>query len=213
MLHHIQRNVLDKLAKADSLLYSEIKPNELDGNVFGYHLKSLLRDNFVTKNDDGRYSLLKAGREYIVHRYEDPGLSAHSILLIVIQNGDKYLLRTRHIQPMLDYSGFIHGEPSPGTTVVEAAQRRLYDKSGLNTPLTVKGSCLIAQRVDDELQSYSQAIILYGLTDQRDIKVSDYTGKNFWARLDEVESLLPSCHDIISMINDGQSWFEKSYSL
>ena len=213
MLHHIQRGVLNKLATASNLLYSEIKPNELDGNVFGYHLKSLMRDGYVTKKSDGSYSLLPKGREYIVRRYEDPLKSAHSILLIVVRNGENFLLRRRAIQPMLGCVGFIHGEPEPNLTVVEAAKLRILEKTGLNLTPTVKGSALITQFIEGEIQSYSHAIILYAETDQTEIKATDETGENFWSSLEGVNNILPSCHDIIDMIERGDSWLEKSYQL
>lgn len=214
MIHHIQRSVLDKLATSDKLLYSEIKPSDMDGNVFGYHLKSLTTGQYIQKNDDGGYSLLSKGRDYIVRRYEDSTRSAHSIFLIVIKNkDDEYLLRKRLVQPLLGYTGFVHGEPDPAKSVTETASQRLLDKTGLDTKLEVKGSALISQYVKGELHSYSHATILYGETDQRDINPADDTGENLWCLMDDAENLLPSCHDIVDMIEGGITWFEKSYNI
>lgn len=214
MLHHIQRSVLDKLATSERLLYSELKPSDMDGNVFGYHLKSLLAGQYIAKSDDGGYCLLSKGRDYIIKRYEDPSRSAHSIFLIVVKNSDdKYLLRKRLVQPMLGHTGFIHGEPDPEKSIIETANERLFDKTGLDIELEIKGSALISQYVDDELHSYSSATILYGETDETDIKITDDTGKNFWSSIDSVENLLPSCHDIIDMIERRSVWFEKSYKM
>src|SRR6476646_2791634 len=112
MLHHIQKSVIDVLASKDPAHYSDLKPADMDGNQFTYHLKQLLSDKLVQKNDDGTYSLTQKGRKYLVHRFEDPVESAHTVFLVVIRHADKVLLRERKVQPLQGYVGFIHGEPS-----------------------------------------------------------------------------------------------------
>lgn len=213
MLHHIRKDILDKLSTAEVRRYSELKPGQLDGNVFGYHLKGLITDGYVTKQADGNYSLSADGRDYIVHRHEDPSQSAHSILLIVVKNGHEYLIRQRSVQPLLGFSGFIHGEPNPDLTVTEAARKRLLDKTGLDLELAIKGSALITQYRSGELQSYSHAVILYGETAETAITKSDATGINSWSTLEDVTKILPSCFNIVDMINSGETWLEKSYDI
>lgn len=214
MLHHIRRSILDMLATTESLRYSELKPKSLDGNVFNYHLKVLIVDKLVKKGEHGDYSLSQAGRNYIVHRYEDSILSTHSIFLIVLKRRSEYLLRRREIQPLIGYAGFIHGEPEIGVDVVHTAKERLCAKTGIkNVSLSVVGSALITQYRAEELQSFSHAIIIYGQT-QDDIKIeSDATGSNFWANLEIAKNLLPSCIDIVKMIDNQQTWLEKSYQI
>lgn len=214
MIHHIRRSVLDKLATAETLRYGELKPKDLDGNVFTYHLKGLMVDNLVTKNDAGDYLLTDAGRDYIVHRYEDSTLSAHSIFLIVLTRGSEYLLRRRDVQPLIGYVGFVHGEPEAGVDVVLTAQERLSAKTGIDgVELSIAGSALISQYRDDELQSFSHAVILTGQTDQ-DIRIEgDDTGANFWSDLTDVQNLLPSCPDIVQMISKNQHHLQETYTL
>lgn len=213
-MHHIRRSILDKLATAEYKRYGELKPKNLDGNVFNYHLKSLIIDSLVHKNEIGYYSLTQTGRDYVVHRHEDSSQNAHSIFLIVLKRRSEYLLRCRDVQPLIGYTGFIHGEPEVGADVIQTAEKRLHTKTGIkNVDLSIAGSALIAQYRANELQSYSHAIIVYGQTGQ-DIEVgSDATGHNFWADLGEVQMLLPSCTDIIQMIDNKQTWLERSYTL
>lgn len=213
VMHHIQRNILNKLAEYSSLRYGELKPKELDGNVFGYHLKRLIADTYVNQDEEGAYRLAAKGRDFIVHRYEKSTHAAHTIYLIVIKNGSSYLMRTRKVQPLLGWAGFIHGEPTPETDVISSAKERLLSKTGLSLELNIIGTALITQIMDDELQSFSHAIILYGETDMIDIADGDSTGINKWSTLDTTHSLLPSCHDIITMIEEGKTWLEKTYYL
>jgi hypothetical protein len=123
-------------------------------------------------------------------------------------------MRRRAVQPLLGYCGFIHGEPEAGVDIVQTATNRLVDKTGIpDVQLAVVGSALITQYQANELQSFSHATILYGQT-ERDITVEDdSTGHNFWARLGSVEKLLPSCADIIEMIDKERTWLERTYML
>ena len=214
MLHHIRRKILDMLATTQSMRYSELKPADLDGNVFNYHLKGLIVDNLVVKSKEGHYSLSRSGRDYIVHRYEDTLSSAHSIFLIVLKRQSEYLLRRRDVQPLIGYEGFVHGEPLAGADIVQTAAKRLYDKTGIiHADLSIAGAALITQYRDHELHSFSHAVVVYGRTNQ-DIQIeNDDTGHNFWANPYSVNNLLPSCIDIIQMIDNNQSWLERSYEL
>jgi hypothetical protein len=214
MMHHIRRSVLDKLAMAESMRYGELKPKDLDGNVFNYHLKGLIVDGLMQKSAAGDYSLTKLGRDYIVHRYENAAQTAHSIFLIVLKRQSEYLLRRRDVQPLIGYAGFVHGEPEAGVDIIETAIKRLHDKTGIkDVHLSVAGSALITQYRGGELQSFSHATIIYGQTEQ-DIEVAqDTTGRNFWAKLDAADRLLPSCNDIIEMIDNKRVWFERTYKL
>ncbi len=214
MIHHIRRSILDKLATADSLRYGQLKPSELDGNVFTYHLKGLITDDFVQKNDVGDYSLTQRGHGYIVRRYEDSREAAHSVFLVVLKNGTDYLLRRRDVQPHLGYTGFVHGEPEAGTPVLQTAVKRIFEKTGIeDVELSVVGSALIAHYHQEELLSYSNALIIYGETDQDMTVERDATGHNFWGQPASVENAFPSCSNIIKMIEDGNVWFERAYEL
>lgn len=213
MLHHIQKTILDTLATAERLRYSEIKPDELDGNVFGYHLKQLLADKMIVKNNAGDYSLAAAGREYIVHRYESRAESAHSIFLVVIKSGENYLLRERLVQPHLGATGFLHGEPRADEPIVETAKKRLFAKTGIIADLHVRASGFISISENGELQSYSHAVVLYGEADSTLAITADTTGRNFFAHIDETENLLPSCMNIIELLERNDPWFELHYTL
>lgn len=207
---------MDTLATAESKRYGQLKPSDLDGNVFGYHLKSLLVDNYVSKTIDGHYTLTSKGKDYIVHRYENPLLQAHSIYLIALSQGDKWLLRERLIQPLIGMSGFVHGEPVPGESILETAQRRLTTKTGITANLRIHSSGLVAIMRGDKLESYSNTIIVVGETSQDITIEKDETGRNYWLSAAELTSknVLPSCNDIVNRItgNDASS-FDLSYKL
>jgi hypothetical protein len=216
MLHHIQRSTLDRLATAQTLRYGELKPQSLDGNVFGYHLKALLRDKYIIRLGTGDYSLTQKGKDYIVHRYENPLLQAHSIFLIALRRGDEWLMRERLVQPLIGMTGFIHGEPLAGETAVETAMQRLTEKTGIVAELRVHSSGLIRIADGDNMESFSHALVLIGETDAELQITEDTTGRNFWLPTSALRggSVLPSSADIADRIITGDtSPFDLSYTL
>lgn len=203
MFHHIQKAVLDTLATAESCRYSELKPATLDGNVFTYHLKQLLTDKYVEKDTEGNYFLTPKGKDYIVHRYEDRLEQAHSIFLIALRHGDAWLLRERKVQPLLGMVGFIHGEPIASEPLLETAKRRLKEKTGLSTDLTLLSSGLIRNMRHNQCESFSHALIIYGELPSSDIEITeDATGRQCWMTTNEMSNaqVQPSCLDIITRI-------------
>ena len=213
MLHHIQKAILDTLASTPTSRYSQIKPDTLDGNVFSYHLKQLITNKYIERTTDGSYQLRRSGRDYIVHRNEDTTLTAHTIFLLVIKAGDQYLIRRRSVQPLIAYSGFVHGEPIAGEDLVVTAKRRLHEKTNLDIELYVKGSALISHYIDSELHSYSHAIILYGAAETTTIASGDTTGQNSWRSDLRAFDIFPSCNDIAAMIDAHQTWRDLRYDL
>lgn len=218
MLHHIQRSVIDVLAGMETARYGDLKPADLDGNQFTYHLKQLVSAKLVVQNDDGTYSLTKSGRSYLVHRYEDEAESAHTIFLLVVRSGDKLLLRKRLVQPALGHVGFIHGEPLASEPLEQTIRDRFKLKTGLDTPdITIHASGLIRMTKSDEIESFSHAIIASMSLPSDDLPIgADATGENFWvteSELANVSDLLPSCVDIITLVSEGGSWFDWSYDV
>ncbi len=218
MLHHIQRNVIDVLATTDPARYADLKPAGMDGNQFTYHLKQLLADKLVAKNDDGTYSLTQKGSAYLVTRYENPDEMAHTIFLVIIRHGSKMLLRRRLVQPSLGYAGFVHGEPVAGTPLEVSVRERVRLKTGLELDdITVHCSGLIRIADAGTMKSFSHAIIVSADTKSEELGVMrDETGENFWIDtndLSAVEKLLPSCSEILSAANNGTKWFDLSYKL
>lgn len=215
-MHHIQKNILDRLSTAIHHRYSDVKPTHLDGNVFAYHLKQLIADKLVAKSLTGDYTLTSAGKEYIVRRYENPLLQAHSIFLIVLRRGDTWLMRERLVQPLLGMSGFIHGEPVANEDLLATAKHRLFDKTGLSLPLTIFSSGLIKITQGDTIESFSHAIILTGETNDDFTISQDMTGRQFWQPADALSdpSILPSCVDLIQRINtNDRSMFVLNYNV
>lgn len=218
MRHPLQRSILNSLATAKTRRYSDMNIDKLDGNVFTYHLKQLLRDKLVQQNRDGSYSLTRPGKHYIIHRHEDPALSAHSIFLVIIRHRDMLLLRKRLVQPMIDYSGFVHGEPIAGEPIEQTVKSRVFLKTGLELhTINVHSSGLVQISVNNHLDTFSHVILITAeINDDQTLALGDATGENFWineSKLNSVSQLLPSCLDLLEHSNTSRPWFYFDYTL
>lgn len=219
MLHHIQKNIINVLASKDPARYADIKPDGMDGNQFTYHLKQLITDKLIQKNDDGTYSLTHKGRTYLIYRYESLDEAAHSIFLVIVRHDKKHLLRKRKVQPLINYSGFIHGEPVANEPLAITVQKRVLKKTGLAVKeISIHGSGLIRMRRDGELQSFSHAIIIEATVPSDELAMfDDETGENFWTDnvyTDPIDKLIPSTRDILAFADDASiRWFDWTYEL
>ncbi len=66
-MHITQRDVIAKLMYSDELRYSEIKPKDMTGNQFAYHLDRLIARKLIEKNQNGLYSLTLEGMRRTDH--------------------------------------------------------------------------------------------------------------------------------------------------
>lgn len=220
MLHHIQKSIINVLASTDPARYADLKPADMDGNQFTYHLKQLITDKLVQKNEDNTYSLSQKGRSYLIRRFEDADQSAHTIFLVIVRHGDRVLLRERKVQPLNGYVGFIHGEPVANQPLDITISERIKAKTGIDIDInniTTHGSGLIRIVKDGQVQSFSHAIITETSVDTDDLPiVEDETGRNFWIHDDDEGPIknLPSNGDIFVYTKDPTwSWFDWTYEI
>ncbi len=137
-LHIIQLQILKKLLFSPSLRYSDLKPNpDMENNQLDFHLDSLINQNFVTKTGKN-YVLTDLGKEYAGRM--DTGeteIAKQSkvcawVCCTRIKNGNKqFLIGTRLKQPFYGCQGFLGGKVRFGESIIEAAQRELYEEANL----------------------------------------------------------------------------------
>lgn len=115
----IQRDIISRLKNADTLRYSELKPDpEIPNDLYNYHLKKLIADGLVLKSEAG-YTLSQQGQRHVadVHHTsdQDDRLFKLNAILIVIKriNGELHILNQRRTsQPSYGIIGV------PGGTIL-----------------------------------------------------------------------------------------------
>jgi ADP-ribose pyrophosphatase YjhB (NUDIX family) len=220
MLHHIQKNIMSTLVENDSVRFADLKPPAIDGNVFTYHLKQLVKDGYIEKMTDGSYTLTPTGKRLGINRHlkqDEITQQAHSIFLIATKNDDgAWLLRKRLVQPARGYIGFVHGEPEYNKPLLESAHNRLLHKTGLQAELEVIAQGYIRIFSGNELESFTHATLLVAHNPHGELLPKDATGENYWQLnpnlLDQM--MLPSMPLFMDIVNTGNnSFFDETYTL
>lgn len=137
-LHNIQMLILKELLFNPNSRFSDLNIQGLSNDHFSYHIKTLIKDGYV-KKENSRYTLTTKGKEFAnrmdtdVTEIEKQPKVAVMIVATKNINGEKHLLiQERTKEPYFGYHGFITGKIRFGEKVLETARRELKEESGLD---------------------------------------------------------------------------------
>lgn len=218
--HHLQRDILHLLVTSESARFSELKPKDIDGNVFTYHIQQLIKQKLVQKSTDGTYSLTARGKATGINILLTPTElleQAHSVLFMAVrnENGD-WLLRRRKAHPVFGKAGFIHGEPVLGESVTTTAAKVVQAKTGLNAEFIVRGSGYIRIFQSDAMESFTHFTLLETRNPSGQLINGSVTGENIWLRTPDfrADDMIPSMPDLVEALAEPGIFFrELSYQL
>jgi ADP-ribose pyrophosphatase YjhB (NUDIX family) len=205
-MHPIQKQILYRLITNPCLPYSKIKPSEIEGNLFMYHLKLLIQQGLVQKRPNGKYELTAEGNLFADKaslQNLQPRSQPKIITLIVCQNkqGEFLLYRRKH-QPLIGLIGFPYGKIHLGETILQAATRELQEKTGLSAKLTHRGETYLTTYKDQELISQIFCHVFVGQNLQGELTADSEIGECFWAKNTKFNSdkFIPGFLDICALI-------------
>lgn len=137
-IHPFQKELIHKLASVDKARFNDLLIDGLESEHMNYHLKKLLALKFVRKLDD-LYLLTNIGKDYLNLLDDQVKIIEKqpktSVLLHVIRKDRKgkveQLVSRRSIHPYMGKVGRLTGKVRFGETMKEAAERELYEETGL----------------------------------------------------------------------------------
>jgi ADP-ribose pyrophosphatase YjhB (NUDIX family) len=211
-MHYIQQRILYQLTHQPSLRYSELKPVEMEGNIFMYHLRSLMKAGYAEKGEDGRYRLTSKGAQYVEGLSLDtmkPRLQPKIVTLLVCRNNDgEYLFLRRKRQPLLGLAGFPYGKLHMGETVAEAAARELKEKTGLECRLVHRGDGYITTKQTGEPTSEIMFHLFYGENPTGRLITESKLGMALWVSESHVNNtFMPSVAALLDMLKKSPERF------
>ena len=144
-LHPVQAKILNTLLFSTESRFTDLNPDAIDSDRFTFHLNRVIALGLVIKNDSGHYSLTPMGKEY-ANRFDTDKAKIEKqpkigVLLVCSRNQDKnkeYLIQQRLKQPFFGYHGFPTGKIRIGETLMETAERELYEETGLKASMDLK---------------------------------------------------------------------------
>lgn len=134
-LHHIQRGIILSLVTSSPLTFTELQPPRIPNNTFSYHLKKLIENGYIehAPSQSGYIPTRKALKLVAVNgdqksRVRSPAL----ITMFYITNDEgEVLLLSRNIDPFQGWYSLPSGSVHFGESLDEAAQRELFEKTGI----------------------------------------------------------------------------------
>jgi 8-oxo-dGTP pyrophosphatase MutT (NUDIX family) len=192
--HPIQRSILEDLRTSSTgLRYAEMKPSDIENDLYNYHLQYLAKNEMVVKRDE-KYYLSTAGKEYLVdlNPLDATGESARfklaaAMLVIRGQGADTQLLyQNRLRQPFAGVRGLIGGGIMRGEPAAQAARRRLEQEAGLIADFRLLGM-LRKIRFDEDGKLYSDILFHVCVSEEYEgvLETQNSFGLNFWVPLAE----------------------------
>lgn len=137
-LHYIQSEILKRLSLQPKLRFNDLVIENLESEHMNYHLKKLISYGLV-KKDNEVYELTDTGKDY-TNSLDDSAQKVEkqpktSIIIGAVrknENGEiEHLLCKRLKHPYFGKVGRLTGKVRFGETLEQAAQRELYEETGL----------------------------------------------------------------------------------
>ena len=219
--HHIQRSILYHLALADSLRFSQLKPDILENKLFTYHLKKVVAAGYVKKQEDGTYTLTSEGRRLGLRavQLENTDLSKpHSVLFLVVRRAtdQAWLLYRRSAHPLKDKVGFMHAVPEADVSVLDTASRILKEKTGLSGKFHALGGGYFRIYQAEQLESFTHFTLLVCEDAIGELLQHHEHAEYEWFDSPEFnsEEMLPNMPSLVERYEDQKQFFiEESFSL
>ncbi len=191
---------------AEELRYSEIKPPEMSGNQFSYHLDKLLAEKLVEKNINGFYSLTIKGMrltDTLSNKTMKTTVQPKLAVGVFMEQDGKVLLQRRGRQPF------------PGTWSLPASRIRLGEQP-LDAPRRVLDERMEANIEADFLKLISIRFIgneHQFLTDLMYLVYKAEEGASYMPNSERYvftdvasqEKLFPGTVDVIEAVNGSSS--------
>lgn len=182
-----------KLLILKTLLYQpRMHFNELwkivggESNSFAYHLKKIINDNLIEKNNES-YSLSIEGRKLANSLFRGKvSLQPISSVLIIIEKNNKVLCYTRLKQPSYGYYAFPGGKIKNNEYPLETAKRKLKEDTNLECNLTLRGIFLSKTIISDEVSYNNQIYVFYGSEPRGVLNKEFYKGVHKWIHPEKI---------------------------
>jgi ADP-ribose pyrophosphatase YjhB (NUDIX family) len=136
-LSEIQVKILTKFITSEGLRYSEAKPEDVDNDLYKYHLKFLVTKGYIEKIGES-YKLTEQGKLF-GHKVNPYGqlqsefrIAVICILIIREDGKQKILLQTRLKHPSYGEMGTVSGKIKQGEKIIDCAKRKFKEETGLD---------------------------------------------------------------------------------
>jgi 8-oxo-dGTP pyrophosphatase MutT (NUDIX family) len=213
-MHEIQVEILRKLLFAEKLRFAEIKPADMEGSQFTFHLEKLVEQKYVAKVANG-YRLTESGKNFanrIDFDSPKPAQQAkHSAVFCATRkDATEVLIYKRLKNPYFGHYGFPTGKVRYGETMIDAATRELQEETNLvGTPYLVGIRHYRVYFPDAKTLVEDKVMYVYRIDEPEGELLSNEEGEFRWVSsktvLEEFSPTLPEFAEMLEMITQSKS--------
>ncbi len=209
-MHFVRKHILRTLSLTKWARFSDMRPKNVDSNLYNYHLKELVKEGYIERNETKGYRLSPYGLRFVNQismEVFEPRWQPKIMTVLVCTKGTQVLLWKKFKQPYIDTwtlpGGKMHYDDA---SVQDAAIRdiRMYSS---RVPDDLKHVGLFGYRVfiKDELTSYSFEHVFTGTLDSEDFIID----RPIWVDSVQVTNLQvsPGVLDIIELVKTQKTFF------
>jgi ADP-ribose pyrophosphatase YjhB (NUDIX family) len=203
----IQNHIIQQLTQHSTRRHSELRPRDVEGNLFSYHLKGLLQEGLVEKREEG-YSLTIKGMQFAGTFSLKTGktrLQPKILTAVICQNEHgEHLMARWHRQPNIGLVSFVHGMMHYGESVFVMAAREMAEKAGLSADLAHIGEVYVKGVRGEEVDRH-MLVHLFRATNPRELEnapLRPEVSGPFWASLESLspEQFVPGFYEIAQLV-------------
>lgn len=220
--HDAQMAILRYLLLSPGAGFAELqKSTELTSDHFNFHIKKLVTEGYVEKNDSSHYVLSRSGKEYANRMDTDDNVIEKqpkiSVALIVEDGNGRILAQERLKQPYYGFWGRPTGKIRWGETMAEAGARELMEETGLTADLRVGGFYhkMDYDKETGDLLEDKIFVLVHGTNPQGELIVEGEGCRNEWLSPEEFKKKEKSFQsvDIITRIatSEPMNFLENRY--
>ncbi len=210
----IQTHILHELIRHKTRRYSELRPRDVEGNLFMYHLKGLLKEGLVEKTNNV-YTLSVKGLQHagLVSLETGKTRVQPKILTAVVckNNAGEYLFVKWRRQPNIGQVSFPHGMMHFGKSVFDMANHELEEKAGLAAVLAYRGDVYIRGKHGDEMDRHMLVHVFQAtdIIDKDKKQIRSEVSEPFWASLEDIEpyEYVPGFYELATLVTTRSDHF------
>lgn len=167
-LHHIRKYVLRQLTMTKWARFRDLRPKNVDSNLYNYHLKELIKDGFVEHDKEKGYRLSPMGLRYVDHislETFEPRWQPKIVTVFVTHDKvGRVLMWPKYKQPFIDKFSLPSGKMHYDDESVESALNRELSYFLSTRPSNIKHVGVMEYRafIDDILVTHTMAHVFNG---------------------------------------------------
>lgn len=212
-LHKIQLNILRVLLFAKTKRYSDIKPYDMEGSQFKYHMDRLIEYKLISKELGGTYSLTSTGKEVAnqmnsikISMGKQAKVTANICCVRRLNASTEYLLYTRKKNPFYGFQGFPTSKIWYGDSFIDGAKKGLFNETNLtgNPKLLAIRHYRVFDNANDHLLE-DKVMYIFRFDDPIGSLKSKKDGEFAWIKEEDFHKFiinpLPEFEEIFKLLN------------